>query len=66
MNWQPIETLNPVDNMVVYLWDKENEAPVVAIYDLGSWWVNNSYGCNEDGEIPICYISHWAPIEPPK
>lgn len=64
--WLPIETA-PKDGTVILVWDKCFKDAAVAHYKGKCWWVNNTYGFCEDGEIPSIDITHWMPLPtPPK
>lgn len=60
-DWLPIESAPTDDGVVVLLWDRCFEQPVVGTLSRGKWWVENTYGFCEDGEIPRYDISHWMP-----
>jgi len=70
IEWKPIETFNGLDETAYLLWDKSNDSPVVARrvtnHRGNRWYVYDSYGHNEDGEIYATWISHWAVIEGPR
>lgn len=72
MTWQPIETCpkpsdNKSDSVPFMVWDGDWMTIVHCTeYSPGSirFWVNNSYGFNEDGEVPR--PTHWMQLpEPP-
>ena len=68
MTWQPIETFEKPkersdESPAVLIWDGERCA--VANFQYDSWWIDESYGYNEGGEI--YHVTHWMPLpEPPK
>ena len=63
--WQPIATA-PRDRAIL-LWDNHFQQCVVArAYGPHHWFIEESYGPNDDGEIPIKDATHWMPLpEPP-
>jgi hypothetical protein len=65
MTWQTIDTCTAKPGEPVLVWD--GSEITVAHRSRGNnptWFVHDSYGFNEDGEIP--YVTHWMPLpEPP-
>jgi len=61
--WQPIETA-PKDGTPIVVWDRYLQEPVIAHWSYSLWGIHNSYGFNEDGEIPGEDVSHWMPLPP--
>lgn len=66
MDWQPIETA-PLD--VPILGFCPSGPAVIEGHDYQggtiSWWVENSHGFNEDGQV--LDVTHWMPLpDPPK
>lgn len=56
MTWQPIETAPK--NIPILLWDSVQQMCVVANNHYNTWFVNDTYGFCEDGEIPSHYVTH--------
>lgn len=63
MTWQPIESAPRGEGSPVLVWDGAYRT--VAHFVYGGWYVHNSYGFNEDGQIYD--VTHWMPLpKPPK
>lgn len=62
MSWQPIDTC-PNDTDVI-VWDDYSKQCVVAQRSKisGCFFVADSYGFNEDGEIPSKDVTAWMPV----
>lgn len=64
--WYPIEHFTGQDYTPYLIWDKAAKQAAVALRQRsGAWFIHDSYGFNEDGEIPRSDISHWAEIKDP-
>ena len=71
MEWQPIDTFilptkNGEDSEAVLIWDGYRCAVSHCTSYTGSspmWWIDESYGYNEDGEIHN--PTHWMPLPAP-
>lgn len=50
-----------IDNPVL-VWDGEWQS-VASQTPQGKWFIHNSYGFNEDGQIYD--VTHWKPLDPP-
>lgn len=60
--WQLIETAPTEPDHPILVWDG---SVVVARHSNGRWWVDNTYGFCEDGQI--WEPTHWMPLpEGPK
>lgn len=55
--WQSVETA-PIEKAVL-VWDGSG-ITVGRQYETGSWFVDNSHGFNEDGQI--FDVTHWMPL----
>lgn len=61
--WQLVTKDSPPDDeQPVMVWDGTDQTVGERIRG-GMWFVFNSYGYNEDGEIPG--VTHWKPLDPP-
>lgn len=66
VDWRHIGTA-PEPSTAVLVWDNRRKQCVVArqyheAYGESWWMVEDSYGFNEDGEIPAEDITHWAAL----
>lgn len=61
MSWRDIKSAPKVADMPILVWD--GAFITVAHWSNGRWWVHNSYGFNEDGEIT--HVTHWMPLPLP-
>lgn len=61
VEWQP-ESTAPLDKAVLIWAEDEVAVAHKTLYNTGdiSWWIDNSHGYNEDGEI--YGVTHWAEL----
>lgn len=63
-SWQPISTAPRDSAIEILVWDGKSIC-VARPFGKNSWMIADSYGFNEDGEIP--HVTHWLPLpEPPR
>lgn len=65
-DWKPIETAPEETAVLVYVTEGVMAVGRRSVYsDRSTWWLDNSFGYNEDGEI--YGPTHWMPLpEPPQ